>query len=139
MLDRRRGADPPRMLVRRPAADAGRRARPTSTSRSRIGTNLALMNALLRELIAHGWYDEAYVAAHTLGFDELERRGRRRYTPERVAEICDVPARRRRARPRELLGTSRAAALDGAAGLLPVEPGHGRGVPGQQPPPAARA
>ena len=35
MLDRRRGPDPPRMLVRRSRADAGRRARPTSTSRSR--------------------------------------------------------------------------------------------------------
>ena len=34
MLDRRRGADPPRMLVRRPARRRRWRARPTSTSPS---------------------------------------------------------------------------------------------------------
>ena len=29
------------------------------------------MNGLIRELLERGWCDEAYVAAHTLGFDEL--------------------------------------------------------------------
>ncbi len=37
----------------------------------RSGTNVALVNALARELIANGWYDEDYVAAHTLGFERL--------------------------------------------------------------------
>ena len=60
MLDRRAGADPPRMLAVDP--------RPTPVAREadihlapRSGTNVALMNALLRELIERGWYDEEYV------------------------------------------------------------------------------
>ena len=34
------------------------------------------MNGILRELIERGWIDEAYVAAHTVGFEALERDGR---------------------------------------------------------------
>src|SRR6185503_13775010 len=70
MLDRRHGADPPAMLAVDP--------RPTPVAREadvhlavRPGTNLALMNGLLREILRRGWYDEAYVAAHTLGFERL--------------------------------------------------------------------
>jgi len=37
----------------------------------RAGTNLALMNGLLREVIHRGAVDKDYVAAHTLGFEEL--------------------------------------------------------------------
>ena len=40
--------------------------------------------------------------------------------------------------PPSSLGTCRAAALHGAAGLLPVQPGDRRRLRGQQPPPAAR-
>ena len=32
-----------------------------------VGTNLALMNALTRELFAQGWVDDEWVADHTLG------------------------------------------------------------------------
>jgi anaerobic selenocysteine-containing dehydrogenase len=103
MLDRRRGADPPRMLCVDP--------RPTPVAREadvhlapRSGTNLALMNGLLAEIIANGWIDERWVADHTLGFDEL-RATVEAYTPRRVGEICDVePARLCEAA--ELLGTS---------------------------------
>jgi ferredoxin-nitrate reductase len=52
---------------------------------------VALMNGLQRELIEHGWIDEQYVKANTIGFDAL-RQAVDPYTPERVAEICDVPA-----------------------------------------------
>ena len=72
MLDRRAGSDPPALLCVDP--------RETPVAREadihlpvRSGTNLALMNALQRELIANGWIDRAYVDAHTLGFEELER------------------------------------------------------------------
>ena len=102
MLDRRRGADPPRMLCVDP--------RPTPVAREadvhlpiRSGTNLALMNALLRELIEHGWFDEATSprtrSASTSSSDVVEP-----YTPERAAEICEVPARDIAAAA-ELLGT----------------------------------
>jgi anaerobic selenocysteine-containing dehydrogenase len=103
MLDRRRGADPPRMLAVDP--------RPTPVAREadihlaiRNGTNQALMNALLREIIERGWYDTAYVDAHTVGFDRLERVVAS-YDVKRVAEICGVPQRGIE-EAAELLGTS---------------------------------
>ncbi len=102
MLDRRAGSDPPTLLCVDP--------RETPVAREadihlpvRSGTNLPLMNALQRELIANGWIDRAYVEAHTLGFEELERVVDP-YTPERAAEICGVEADRIRAAA-ELLGT----------------------------------
>jgi ferredoxin-nitrate reductase len=102
MLDRRAGSDPPCLLCVDP--------RPTPVAREadvhlapRPGTNLALMNGLIRELLANGHYDEAYVREHTLGFDELERTTKP-YELDRVAEICDVPARDLAAAA-ELVGT----------------------------------
>ena len=90
MLDRLAGPDRPRLVVADPrptpvarAADVHLRVRP--------GTNMALMNGVLRELIANGWVDERYIAEHTIGFDEL-RAAVAPYTPERVEEICDVPS-----------------------------------------------
>jgi anaerobic selenocysteine-containing dehydrogenase len=65
------------------------------------------MNGLLREIIHNGWIDEAYVDAHTIGFEQLVKvvDG---YPPHRVAEICDVPD----------AGVERAAELLGAADAL---------------------
>ncbi|MEV5694534.1 molybdopterin oxidoreductase family protein [Micromonospora globbae] len=103
MLDRRRGPNPPAMLAVDPRATAVAREADLHLA-IRNGTNMALMNGLLREIIRNGWYDEQYVAAHTLGFDELCRTVDA-YPPERVAEICDVPAADVR-RAAELLGGS---------------------------------
>jgi anaerobic selenocysteine-containing dehydrogenase len=71
MLDRLEGRQPPKLVVVDP--------RPTPPAlradvhlRVRNGTNLALMNGLLHEMISNGWYDEEYVAAHTMGFEELK-------------------------------------------------------------------
>jgi anaerobic selenocysteine-containing dehydrogenase len=102
MLDRRRGADPPRMLAVDPRSTAVTREADVHLP-IRNGTNQALMNALLRELLANGWYDADYVSAHTLGFDQLEATVAD-YTVERVAGICDVPATRI-IEAAELLGT----------------------------------
>jgi ferredoxin-nitrate reductase len=52
-------------------------------------TNVALMNGLLHEVIANEWYEEEYVAAHTMGFDALKQTVME-YPPEKVAEICEV-------------------------------------------------
>jgi anaerobic selenocysteine-containing dehydrogenase len=102
VLDRRHGPDPPRIVCVDP--------RPTSVAREadihlavRSGTNQALMNALIRELIAKGWYDEGYVREHTLGFDRL-RATVEGYEPDRVGEICGVPADQIREAAR-ILGT----------------------------------
>jgi ferredoxin-nitrate reductase len=90
MLDRRRGQDPPRLIVVDP--------RPTPAACEadlhlaiRPGTNVALLNALLHELIANGWIDEAYVAAHTVGFDKLKTTVMTHST-EAAAGVCGVPA-----------------------------------------------
>ena len=102
MLDRRAGSDPPRMLAVDP--------RPTPVAREadvhlapRNGTNQALMNAILRELLERGWYDEAYMREHTIGFEELEKIVRE-YSFDRVASICDLAVRDLEAAA-ELVGT----------------------------------
>jgi ferredoxin-nitrate reductase len=90
MLDRLRGPDPPRLICVDPrrtpvAEEADVHLAPKN------GTNVALMNGLQRELFEHGWIDEQYVEANTIGFDAL-RQAVDPYTTDRVAEICDVPA-----------------------------------------------
>ena len=102
VLDRRRGPNPPRLVVVDP--------RPTPVAQEadvhlaiRPGTNLALLNGLLREIIERGWIDRAFIDAHTVGFDQLaETVGS--YDPERVARICGVPADQVREAAR-ILGT----------------------------------
>ena len=90
MLDRLEGPNPPRLVVvdPRPTPPAQRADLHLSI---RNGTNLALMNGLLRELIQNGHYDREYIDAHTTGFDELGETVES-YTPEKVAGICQIPA-----------------------------------------------
>ena len=102
MLDRRRGPDPPRLLWSTRARRRSR-GRPTCICALRSGTNLALMNGLLRELIERGWIDEAYVAAHTLGFDALARDRRAVHAGARRGDLRR--GRARLAAAAELLGT----------------------------------
>jgi anaerobic selenocysteine-containing dehydrogenase len=90
MLDRLDGPDPPRLIVMDP--------RPTEPARRadvhlalRSGTNLALLNAILHELIAAGHVDQGFVDAHTMGFDDLVSCVHD-CTPEWAAEICGVRA-----------------------------------------------
>jgi anaerobic selenocysteine-containing dehydrogenase len=103
MLDRRRGTDPPRMLCVDPRTTAVAREADVHLA-PRPGTNLALLDGLQRELLVHGWIDERWVREHSIGLDELERVVTP-YTPDRVAEICGVPAARL-AEAAELIGTS---------------------------------
>ncbi|MDQ0774762.1 anaerobic selenocysteine-containing dehydrogenase [Streptomyces aurantiacus] len=70
VLDRLDGTDPPRLVWVDP--------RPTQVARRatvhlapRLGTNVALLNALLHEIVRTGRVDHAYVEAHTVGFEEL--------------------------------------------------------------------
>ena len=90
LLDRLEGPNPPKLIVADP--------RPTPAAKRadvhlaiKNGTNMALMNGLLHEIIANGWYDENYVNSHTIGFDEL-RSTVKQYPPGKAAEICGVPA-----------------------------------------------
>jgi anaerobic selenocysteine-containing dehydrogenase len=94
MLDRIEGADPPAVVCvdprRTDVAEAARRGAGVHLP-VRVGTNLALVNGLIRELLQHGWVDDAWVEAHTLGRADLEETVAD-YTPGRVAEICDIDA-----------------------------------------------
>ena len=103
MLDRRRGRRSAEDARRGSTADAGG-ARGRRAPRHSPGTNQALMNAILREVIEHGWFDPAYVEAHTLGFEQLERvvAG---FDVRRAAEICGIPPKLIQAAA-ELVGTS---------------------------------
>jgi ferredoxin-nitrate reductase len=88
MLDRLEGPQPPKLVVVDP--------RPTPAAQRadvhlqvKNGTNMALMNGILREIVVNDWYEEEYVAAHALGFEALKQIVME-YSPERVAEICEV-------------------------------------------------
>ena len=105
ILDRLAGPNPPTIVCVDP--------RPTPVAEHaavhlapRPGTNVALMNGLLHEIITHDWVDHSFVERHTVGFDEL-RQQVTAYTPERVASICDVPAEALRAAARRIGSTDR--------------------------------
>lgn len=103
ILDRLAGGDPPRLVCVDP--------RPTRVARAaavhlapRGGTNVALLNALLHDIIRTDRVDHDYLAAHTVGFEELASRVAE-CTPAWAARICDVPAARI-GEAAELLGTA---------------------------------
>ena len=90
VLDRIAGPDRPRIVCVDP--------RNTEVARHadvhlaiRPGTNLALMHALVREVLAQGWEDAGYVRDHTLGLDDL-RKMVEPWTAEAAAAVCGVPA-----------------------------------------------
>jgi anaerobic selenocysteine-containing dehydrogenase len=90
MLDRLNGPRPPRLLVVDP--------RPTPAAkladvhlRPLPGTNVALLNSLIQQLIAHKWIDTEFIVANTVGFEQLAEIVAP-YTPDVAAEICGVEA-----------------------------------------------
>ena len=104
MLDRRRGPEPPALICVDPrrtpvAEEADVHLAPLP------GTNVALMDGILHELLAHGWVDEEFLRERTVGLDEV-RAAVEPWTVERAAEACDVPAADLREAAR-LIGTSR--------------------------------
>ncbi len=90
ILDRLSGPEPPKLVVVDP--------RPTPVAKEatvhlavKNGTNVALLNAFLHEILENGWYDEEYVRAHTIGFEELGATVAG-CTPEWAAGVCGVEA-----------------------------------------------
>jgi anaerobic selenocysteine-containing dehydrogenase len=73
------------------------------------GTDAALALALMHELVVNDWLDHDYIAQHTLGWDGLRERALR-WTPERAAAICGIPAQQIRDLARDY-GTTRPAAI----------------------------
>lgn len=90
ILDRRRGPNPPKLVVIDPrrtftAAEADIHLAP------RVGTNVPVMNGLLHLIIEAGQIDRAFIEAHTIGFDNL-RQVVSQWSPERVEALAGVPA-----------------------------------------------
>jgi anaerobic selenocysteine-containing dehydrogenase len=94
ILDRTRGVDPPRIVCvdprRTPVAQEAERTGGVHLA-PRVGTNLALMNGLTRELFVNDWVDHDWVRAHTIGVDDLQATVEP-YTPDEVGRICGVDA-----------------------------------------------
>jgi len=55
------------------------------------GTDIAMMQGLMHVLISENLYDRSFVQHHTVGFGELWD-SVRKMTPEKVAEITEIPA-----------------------------------------------
>lgn len=90
VLDRLAGPNPP-LLVCVDPRDTPVAQKAEVHLAIRPGTNLALLHAIVRELLVNDWYDREFVEAHTLGFDEL-RAQVESWTPEHAAEVCGVEA-----------------------------------------------
>lgn len=103
VLDRLAGPNPPAIVCVDPRSTPVARAATVHLA-PRPGTNVALMNGLLHEIIANDWIDHDWIAAHTVDFAEL-REQLRPYPAERAAELCDVPVAELRVAAR-LLGRS---------------------------------
>ena len=103
ILDRLAGPCPPALLCVDPRRTAV--AQHATVHLAPLpGTNVALMNGLLHEILRNGWVDRAYVSANTIGFEDLQTTVAD-FPPSRAAAVCGVDADdiRRAAR---LLGTS---------------------------------
>ncbi len=100
MLDRLAGPNPPKLICVDPRQSPVARAATVHLA-PLPGTNVALMNGILHEIIRNDWVDHDYVTAHTVGYDELTEQVER-YSPARVAEICQIPAEQIREAARTL-------------------------------------
>jgi formate dehydrogenase alpha subunit len=54
------------------------------------GTDICLLNGMMREILAQGWEDKGFIQERTEGFDELKK-VLEKYTPEYVEKITRVP------------------------------------------------
>ncbi len=56
----------------------------------RLGSDAALLNGIMHEILAQGWEDEEFIAAHTEGFEEF-RKVVEDYPPDKVSQLTGVP------------------------------------------------
>lgn len=103
ILDRLHGPDRPKLVVCDPRSTRTAQEADVHLA-NRLGTNVALCNGLIRQLIRKGYVEERFVAEHTVGFAELAARVEP-YTLERTAQITQVPAVRLE-QAAELIGTA---------------------------------
>lgn len=88
ILDRLAGEDPPRLLVVDPRRTVVAE-HATIHLAPRPGTNLAVLNALLHEVIERDRVDHAFVEEHTVGYGSLADEVAD-CTPEWAAQVCGL-------------------------------------------------
>ncbi len=81
----------------------------------RPGTDIALINGIMREIIVNGWEDKTYIAERTEGYEAM-RKVVMKYTPELTEQITGVPAEQIKEAAR-LLAENRPAAAFWAMGI----------------------
>ncbi|AUX22438.1 nitrite reductase [Sorangium cellulosum] len=81
----------------------------------RPGRDAALFAGVLHLMIENGWIDREFIAAHTVGFEQVAEYCRA-FTPARTAEVTGVPERSIR-KAAELWGTARSSFLLHARGI----------------------
>ena len=55
----------------------------------KVGSDIALLNAVMHEIIRNGWQDQKFIDNHTEGFDKLKETVNE-YTPEYASQICGL-------------------------------------------------
>jgi ferredoxin-nitrate reductase len=104
VLDRLEGPRPPRLVVVDPRrTQAARRADVHLAPRP--GTNLPLLNGLLKILLDRGWIDPDYIRDHTVDIETLVS-ATEPWTTDRVEAVSGVPPAKVEAAA-EILGTSK--------------------------------
>ena len=81
----------------------------------RPGTDAALANAILHEMIRNDWLDHEFIKNRTVGFEETAALVEA-YTPQKVAQLCGVPAARIE-EAAEIWGTAKTSFLGHARGI----------------------
>jgi formate dehydrogenase alpha subunit len=81
----------------------------------RPGTDVALFNGIMHEILTQGWEDRTHIEARTEGFEAFQEVVMQ-YPPERAAEISSVPAEKIREAAR-LLHEHKPAAVFWAMGI----------------------
>jgi len=103
VLDRLEGPNRPKLVVVDPRRTVAAR-RADVHLRPRPGTNLPMLNGLLRILLTRGWIDSAFIEAHTTGIEELVRTTDP-WTPQQVEQVTRIRASDLEAAA-EIVGTS---------------------------------
>ncbi|MGV3502395.1 MAG: molybdopterin oxidoreductase family protein [Adhaeribacter sp.] len=103
VLDRLAGPNPPKLIVIDPRSTFSAQKAQVHLA-PRLGTNIPVLNGLLHLIIAAGQIDQAYIEAHTVGFEELKKTVGK-WTPEKVEQVSGVPAAKLR-EAAHLLGTT---------------------------------
>ena len=81
----------------------------------RPGTDTALANAIVHEMVKHDWLDHDFIDQRTNGFDEMAALVSA-YSPQKVSRLCGIPAARIE-EAAEIWGTAKTSFLMHARGI----------------------